>query len=119
MASDPAIRQSVSLPSGVAKRVRTLARKERTSASRIIVDLIEAGLAAREQEKKEFFELADRLADSSDVAEQERLKRELGRLTYGDYVSDSEMADIRSSPTVQKRLKRGHKEAAARRGRFV
>ena len=84
MSTNPAIRQSVSLPLSVARRVRALARKERTSASRVIVDLIEAGLAAREQEKKEFFELADRLADSSDTDEQKRLKKELARLTYGD-----------------------------------
>ena len=30
------------------------------------------------------FELADRLAQSSDSAEQKRLKRELARMTYGD-----------------------------------
>ena len=83
------------------------------------MDLIEAGLAALEQEKKEFFELADRLADSSDAAEKEHLKKELARLTYGDYVSDVEMADIRSNASLKKRLQRGDKEATARRGRFV
>jgi hypothetical protein len=34
--------------------------------------------------KKTFFELADRLATSSDVSEQKRLKRELARMTYGE-----------------------------------
>jgi hypothetical protein len=38
------IRQSVSIPSGIAKRVRTLAKTRRTSANRVLVDLIEAGL---------------------------------------------------------------------------
>lgn len=50
----------------------------------MIVDLIEAGLDAREQEKKTFFELADRLASSSEKSEQKRLKKELARLTYGE-----------------------------------
>jgi hypothetical protein len=50
----------------------------------VIVDLIESGLEAREREKREFFELADRLAQSSDSAEQKRLKRELARMTYGE-----------------------------------
>lgn len=79
-----AIRQSVTLPSGVARRVQALARRERTSANRVLVDLIETGLEAREREKRTFFELADRLADASDESERKRLKAELTRMTYGD-----------------------------------
>jgi hypothetical protein len=78
------IRQSVSLPSGVARRVQALAKRRRTSANRVIVELIETGLEAREREKKTFFELADRLAHSSDASEQRRLKEELARMTFGD-----------------------------------
>lgn len=68
----------------MARRIRALAKRENRSSSRVIVDLIEAGLDAREREKKTFFELADRLASSSDVSEQKRLKRDLARLTYGE-----------------------------------
>ena len=78
-----AVRQSVSLPSSVARRVQALAKRERTSATRMMVDLIETGLEAREQEKKQFFELAERLVQSSDVSEQKRLKQELARMTFG------------------------------------
>jgi predicted transcriptional regulator len=35
------------------------------------------------------------------------------------FVPDDEMAEIRSNADLVKRLKRGHREAAARRGRFV
>lgn len=84
MASESTIRQSISLPSAVARRVRVLAKRERTSANRVIVELIESGLETREREKRQFFELADRLARSSDAAEQKRLKRELARMTYGE-----------------------------------
>jgi hypothetical protein len=49
-----------------------------------IVELIENGLEARENEKRTFYELADRLAHSSDEAEARRLKEELARLTFGD-----------------------------------
>lgn len=35
------------------------------------------------------------------------------------FVSDEEMAEIRSNADLVKRLKRGRREAAARRGRFV
>lgn len=35
------------------------------------------------------------------------------------FVPDEEMAEIRSNADLVKRLKRGRREAAARRGRFV
>jgi len=74
----------VSLPSSVARRVQALAKRRRTSANRVIVDLIESGLEAKEQEKSAFFELADRLAQTSDRAEQKKLKEELARMTFGE-----------------------------------
>jgi hypothetical protein len=46
--------------------------------------LIETGLEAREREKRTFFELADRLAETTDASEQKRLKGELARMTFGD-----------------------------------
>ena len=82
--SKTSVRQTVSLPSRVARRVNSLAKRQRTSASRVIVDLIETGLEAQEQEKKQFFELADRLVQSSDSSEQKRFKAELARLTFGE-----------------------------------
>lgn len=83
-ASQRNVRQSVSLPAGVARRVQVLAKRRRTSASRVIVELIESGLEAKEQEKIAFFELADRLAQTSDGDEQKRLKEKLARMTFGD-----------------------------------
>jgi len=50
----------------------------------VIVELIETGLAAREREKSRFFELADRLSNSTNRAEQRQLKAELARLTFGE-----------------------------------
>ena len=78
------VRQSISLPSAIARRVKSLAKRDRTSANRVIVDLIETGLEAREREKNAFYELAERLASSSNTAEQKRLKEELARMTFGD-----------------------------------
>jgi predicted DNA-binding protein len=78
------VRQSVSLPPELARRVKALAKTKRTSASRVVVDLIEAGLEAQEREKKRFFNLADRLARSADEKEQRRLKEELALLTFGE-----------------------------------
>lgn len=82
--SKPSSRQSVSLPPPVARRVQAIAKRQRVSANRVIVELIETGLEAREQEKQRFFELADRLSRASDTGEQERLKEELARLTFGE-----------------------------------
>ena len=81
--SGKSVRQSVSLSPRVARRVKSLAQTSNTSTSRVIADLIESGLDAREQEKKRFFEFADRLSRSRDPEEQERLKDELARITFG------------------------------------
>jgi hypothetical protein len=78
------IRQSVSLPPRVARRVKALARTQKISANRVVVDLIEAGLEAQEREKNRFFDLADRLARSSDPEEQRQLKEDLARMTFGE-----------------------------------
>ena len=82
--SQRSVRQSVSLPSGIARRVQALAKRRNTSANRVIVDLIESGLDAKEREKLAFFDLADRLANTSDRTEQRRLKEELARMTFGE-----------------------------------
>lgn len=82
--AEKTVRQSVSLPSGVARRVRSLARTNRTSANRVLVDLIEIGLQARDAERRRFLELADRLAVSQDEKERAKLKDELARMTFGD-----------------------------------
>jgi len=83
-APDKTVRQSVSLPAKVARRIRALAQTNRTSTSRVIADLIESGLDAREQERKRFLELADRLSRSRDAEEQRQLKEELARMTFGE-----------------------------------
>lgn len=82
-ATSETVRQSVTLPARVAKRVRSLARERRTSASRILLELIESGLEAKERERQHFHHLVERLAQSTDPAEQGTLKEELARLTFG------------------------------------
>lgn len=84
MATSRSVRQSDSLPPAVARRIQGLAKRSRTSANRVIVDLIESGLEAKEREKAAFFDLAERLAHSGDRAEQKRLKEELARMTFGE-----------------------------------
>jgi metal-responsive CopG/Arc/MetJ family transcriptional regulator len=77
-------RQSVSLPARLARNVDAIARLRKTSANRVLVDLIEAGLQSREAEKERFFTLANRLSETSDSAERRRIKKELARMTFGE-----------------------------------
>ena len=78
------VRQSVSLASRIARRVRALAKTKRTSSSRIIAELVESGLEAQELERRRFLELADRLVQSTEAKERQLLKEELARFTFGD-----------------------------------
>jgi hypothetical protein len=83
-AREKPLRQSVSLPGRVARRVQSLANARRTSASRVIVDLVESGLEARDREKRHYLDLLERLRAAKDPAEQKRLTDELARLTFGE-----------------------------------
>ena len=82
--AEKSVRQSVTLPARVARRVKSLAKSSSMSANRIIVELIEAGIETRQQERKRFIELADRLARSRDADERTRLKAELAIMTFGE-----------------------------------
>jgi len=78
------VRQSVSLPARLARRVRTLAKNRNTSTNRVLVELIETGIETKESEKSRFFELADRLVTTSDPAERKRIKERLAQMTFGE-----------------------------------
>ena len=78
------VRQSVSLPGRVARRVRAIAKARRTSANRVLVGLIETGIEAGEAERRRFFDLARRFKESSEPAESERLREDLARMIFGE-----------------------------------
>jgi predicted DNA-binding protein len=78
------IRQSVSLPARLARRVRTLAKNRKTSTNRVLVELIETGIESKEAEKSKFFELADQLSATSDPIERNRIKEKLAHMTFGE-----------------------------------
>ena len=61
-----------------------MARVKKASASRVIAELVESGLEAQETERDRFLQLAERLAQSTDRADQKAIKEELARLTFGD-----------------------------------
>ena len=78
------VRRSVSLPVAVASQVQRLAKKQRSSDNRVLVELIELGIEARTQKEQAFFELAQRFRAACDPAEAKRLGDELGRSVFGE-----------------------------------
>jgi hypothetical protein len=82
--TDKLVRQSVSLPHRIAKHVNAIAKMRKTSANRVLVGLIEAGLESKESEKERFFALANRLSEATEPHERARLKKELARMMFGD-----------------------------------
>jgi hypothetical protein len=78
------VRRSVSLPTPIAKQVDRLAKSQRLSDNRVLVELIELGIEARKQKEKTFFELAERFRSASDPDEAKRLGDKLGQLVFGE-----------------------------------
>ena len=80
---EKAVRQSVTLPAKVATQVRSMAKRRRVSANRMLVELVEEGIEAQKQKEKAFFELAERFRAAADPKEVERLGEELGQMVFG------------------------------------
>ena len=77
------VRRSISLRPEINSKVQVLAKRERRSTNQILEKLIEAGLETQENEKRGFFELAERLIAATSPSERQRLKEELARKTFG------------------------------------
>ena len=84
MANTKLVRRSVTLPAQVAKQVDRLAKRRRLSDNRVLVDLIEQGIAAEKQKENDFFQLAERFRSSRDPNEVKRLGDALGRFVFGE-----------------------------------
>jgi len=61
-----------------------MAKSQRLSDNRILVDLIELGIEARKQKEKAFFELAERFRSANDPEEAKQLGDQMGRLVFGE-----------------------------------
>ena len=83
MTSNKTVRQSVTLPARLAAQVRTIAKTRRLSANRVLVELIENGIAAEKSREKHFFELAEQFRRASDPEEVKRLGDQLGGMIFG------------------------------------
>jgi ATP-dependent DNA ligase len=78
-----AIRRSISLPAGMAGKIDAIAAARHVSANRAIIDLLGDAIAAYDQRRTAFLELADRFRNSTDPAETKRLSEELARMVFG------------------------------------
>jgi len=77
------IRRSISLPAEMAEKIDSIAVNRHVSGNRAIVDLLSEAIAAYEQRRKAFFELADRFQKSTNPVETKSLREELAKMTFG------------------------------------
>jgi len=73
------------LPPTIAKQVETLARERDLSDNRVLVELIEQGIEARQQKRKAFFQLAERFRTADDPEQVRQLGDQLGRFVFGQF----------------------------------
>jgi hypothetical protein len=74
----------VTLPAKIAKQVETLAKERDLSDNRVLVELIEQGIEARQQKEKAFFQLAERFRAADDPKQVKQLGDQLGRFVFGE-----------------------------------
>jgi len=60
-----------------------MAKARHVSANRMLVELVENGIAAEKRRQQEFFELAGRFRNATDPEEVQRLGDQLGRMVFG------------------------------------
>ena len=81
------VRRSVSLPAPIAKQIGRIAKGDRSSDNRVLVELIELGIEARKHKEKAFFELAERFRNASDPEEARRLGDKMGLMVFKDLMT--------------------------------
>ncbi|HXC44254.1 MAG TPA: hypothetical protein VNY51_12130 [Candidatus Dormibacteraeota bacterium] len=59
-----------------------MAKERDLSDNRVLVELIEQGIEARQQKEKAFFQLAERFRAASDPEQIKQLGNELGRFIF-------------------------------------
>lgn len=78
------VRRSVTLPAPVAQQVTRIAKRRRLSDNRVLLELIEEGIEAREQKEKAFFDLAEKFRAANDPKQVKHLGDQLGRFVFGE-----------------------------------
>jgi predicted DNA-binding ribbon-helix-helix protein len=78
------VRRSVTLPPKIARQVEALAKERDLSDNRVLIELIEQGIEARQQKEKTFFQLAERFRAADDPEQIKQLGDQLGRFVFGE-----------------------------------
>jgi hypothetical protein len=78
------VRRSVTLPEPTARKMAAIAHRHRLSDNRVMIQLIEEGIATRKEKEKLFFEIAECFRASQYPVETKRLGEELGRFMFGE-----------------------------------
>ena len=76
-------RRSLTIPAELAAKIERIAGDRHVSANRVILDLIEDGMAAYDKRRAAFLELTDQFQKSTDPVETERLREQLVGMTFG------------------------------------
>jgi hypothetical protein len=74
----------VTLPPKIARQVEALAKERDLSDNRVLIELIEQGIEARQQKEKAFFQLAERFRAADDPEQVKELGDQLGRFVFGE-----------------------------------
>jgi hypothetical protein len=77
-------RRSLTIPAPLAAKIDMIADQRHVSSNRVILDLIEDGVAAYDRRRAAFLELTEQFQKSTDPVETERLREGLIRMTFGD-----------------------------------
>jgi predicted DNA-binding ribbon-helix-helix protein len=78
------VRRSITLPPKIARQVEALAKERDLSDNRVLIELIEQGIEARQQKEKAFFQLAERFRAADDPEQVKQLGDQLGRFVFGE-----------------------------------
>jgi predicted DNA-binding ribbon-helix-helix protein len=84
MATSKQVRRSVTLPAQVVRQIERIAKRRRLSDNRVLVELIEEGIEARQQKEKAFFELAEKFRAANDPDQVKQLGDQLGQFVFGE-----------------------------------
>ena len=84
MTTTKQVRRSVTLPAQVARQVERMAKRRRLSDNRVLVELIEEGIEARQQKEKAFFDLAEKFRAADDPEQVKQLGDKLGQFVFGE-----------------------------------
>jgi hypothetical protein len=74
----------IAVPADLAMKIDSIAVARHVSRDRALADLLRDAIAAYEDRRAAFLELADRFQNSTDPAETDQLRGELAQMTFGD-----------------------------------